>query len=62
MQYLLEPMGKSILSIGNLNKWGFCEHGHQIAEGGGAGLKTVLLSVCGDLQHIQQNIRFLNIT
>ena len=25
---------------------------------GGTGLKTVFLSVCGDLQHNRQNIRF----
>ena len=28
-------------------------------RGGGAGLKTVFVSVCGNLQHIRQNIRFL---
>jgi hypothetical protein len=29
--------------------------------GGGGGLKTVFVSVCGDLQHIRQNIRFLKV-
>ena len=28
---------------------------------GGTGLKTVFVSVCGNLQHISQNIRFLKL-
>jgi hypothetical protein len=40
--------------IGSLSKRRFCQHCR-----GGTGLKTVFVSVCGNLQHIWQNIRFL---
>jgi hypothetical protein len=39
------------LSIRELSKRCFCQQGRQIAEGG-TGLKTVFVSVCGNLQHI----------